>query len=191
MRFACRFAFCVILCVPAGCGREGPPPSPDGGDPEPAPGDSPDRGGREETPPPTIARGKVRLTLTGGGPEGDFFLVGILIATTDPDHPLQFTTWEGSAFRATDDLGNEYKPVRLPAGVRLAVGRGLKAGGGRAGMGTGAVISSRPRADVIAFQRPVDRAGMVYLELPGENVGQKDSFRFEMPRETWSARKKR
>ena len=56
----------------------------------------------------------------------------------------------------------------------------------RVGYEPGLVCSDRPRADVLTFEKPVEAAEYLDLDLPGRAVGADEPARFRIPRAAWA-----
>jgi hypothetical protein len=105
-------------------------------------------------------------------------LIGLKLKNTSADKKVEYTPWGGgqlgvgSMAKLTDDIGNRYRQVSFPFGVRVkhSVEHSVSIYPG-----------AEPTEDMLVFQVPVPSAKTLLIELPGENVRAEKSVRFKVP----------
>lgn len=117
----------------------------------------------------------------------DYLVVELRIHNISPTLKTTYTTWDDKLsdrpMRLTDGLGNNYLWVHRKVGVP-----GGRLDGGYfvdwirlIGSTDGAILyPGQLTTDLFAFERPVDKAKKLHLELPGENCGLDRPFRLEI-----------
>lgn len=111
--------------------------------------------------------GDLHVTVSGfNGFSGtqEFVTLTFTLAHTDDTRRVVFRGWAGSAVKLSDDLGNVYQPISSKAPGQVS--------------GTITVYSDRTQNDALRFEKPVPKASVLTLDLPGENVGFKGTIRF-------------
>lgn len=124
--------------------------------------------------------GRVELRHLGEKSQSEerLLIVKVRLRTANDTRKYDYRPWHGSLFGspgATDNFGNQYKPIDFGFANTIT-------GRSRAD----SVSAGSPLTDVLVFERPLDKAEYVDLDLPGENVGVKGTFRFRIPRTVWA-----
>lgn len=132
-----------------------------------------------EVTPAVAVIGHVPLrTPTGRTVSSEKYLTIILAITNQSDVRLaEYRTWAGADYSLrrdyatlVDEHGNVY------ARMNFGLGNEPVARTSRRSMRPGESV-----ADVLVFQRPVDAASVLRLEMPGGNIGGEEMIRFEIP----------
>jgi len=124
--------------------------------------------------------GKVRCNDMFGEifqPEDDLLGIVLVASNVSTDKKINYSTWRGQDFKfgrdfasLIDDCGNVYK--------RITFGVGSKPTGA---VDSESIYPGKAVSDVLVFEKPVDAAKWLHLELPAENFGGEGMLRFEIP----------
>jgi hypothetical protein len=137
-------------------------------------------------------RGKVTVQILGAEViSREDMLIGVGLKNADENRKLEYVSWgEVGTSQMADEKGNSYRQRRLSFELEHETKKQFADKfGEKMGFGGGPVYSDRPRGDALAFERPVDTAKYISLELSGENIGEKDPIRFRIPRSAWTGEK--
>lgn len=114
----------------------------------------------------------------------EYLLIGLKVSNDSSEKVVQFTSWcDRGTNRLVDDKGNAYKQIDFPPTMKDELGRGA---GKDTSVWSGIVYKERPRFDIIGFQRPVESAQFLDLDLDGANVGERAPILFRIPRSVWA-----
>jgi hypothetical protein len=127
-----------------------------------------------------VAVGPVRVK-TGMGDARDtdnsYFVVYLTIANNSDGRKVTYRSWSGADFAfgrdyasLSDELGNTYK--RVTFGIVSDVVGATK---------TASIYPGKQITDVLVFEPPIDKATKLTLELPGNNVGDSETVKIEIP----------
>lgn len=122
--------------------------------------------------------GRAQLETYGGIPyESDeaFLILKVEILSSAPNEKREYRSWRGVSGVSSDDatlidnFRNEYAPhhydaTSLPGAVGFA-----------------SLYPGTPITDILVFERPIETAQELFLELDGRNVGATGTFRFRVP----------
>lgn len=110
-------------------------------------------------------------------PREKYLVIRLRISNAGAGQLIEYAGWshpsakpEGAVLRLRDAGGKMYPLKVFPAG-REVVGQ----------VATASIPPSKWVDDVLVFEAPTGRVEYLRLELPGESVGSKGSFRLQMP----------
>jgi hypothetical protein len=110
---------------------------------------------------------------------GRFMQIYIHIKNENLNRKVDYKSWQtqvGSAGQLLDNFGNAYRLVDYPTSIRPAA---MERAAGPS------IYPGKETTDLLLFEPPVENAEYLRLELPGENVGEPGSFRFQIPCSMW------
>jgi hypothetical protein len=135
--------------------------------------------------------GGVEVPLVSASLLDDSIYFTVVLRGLDESKKYDYRGWGADLLRPAggklaDDLGNGYRPMQPNVFAEGVLSGGIRDQfGGKVGYGPGAFSADRFRADLLAFERPIGKAGYVDLDLPGSAVGVDGTFRFRIPAEVW------
>lgn len=135
--------------------------------------------------------GPVRMTVEGvevskpkaafgGNAKDDLLQVTVRLKNVDQKKIIPYTPWHFGLIpkcKLKDDLGNEYKMVE-------AIGDFKGQASGQPSLRS----DDNGVTDLLVFERPLQTASHLLLELDGENVGQSGAFRWRIPASMWKTK---
>ena len=124
---------------------------------------------------------KVELTFPGqrkleGHSKNELLQFAVVIQNESETRKATYKSWchwlDGNA-AVKDELGNTY--ARVTFGLHRPAGR----------VDQDLVYPGKKLLDVLVFERPVDKASELTVELPGSNISKSGVMTFRFPRESW------
>lgn len=104
-------------------------------------------------------------------------IITVVVSNISTGKKIDFSTWRGADFSAgrdfaslSDDNQNGYK--------RIDLGMNAKPIGS---VDSASIYPGKAITDVLVFEKPIDTAKWVHLELPAKNFGGDGMIRFEVP----------
>lgn len=135
--------------------------------------------------------GPVSVQIAGVSVFNEDLMVIVAVKVADPKAKVSFRTWrdpllDRAKVRLADDNGTVYRTQGFDLATDGFVVQGVREQfAGKLGMGSGAVYSNQPRADILLFERPTPAARHLDLDLDASHVGQRGTIRFRIPRSAW------
>ena len=126
----------------------------------------------------SVAVGKPRILRNTGStatPKDDYLIVTLELANSDPKKKVGHSGWSRAPIAQrvvlNDNLGN---PYQLETFSRSGTIEGQKT--------DTSLYADDPVLDILVFERPVDAAEHLRLELPASTFGEDKVLRFQIPR---------
>jgi hypothetical protein len=130
-----------------------------------------------------VKSGKVPLTgITGDltQSEEDHLYVLLVILNKSDSKKLNHVGFSGSVAssfdhsgpKLKDDLGNTYRQINFGFGNKVPMQAKSES-----------IYPEKSCTDMVVFETPIDKAKTLYLELAGSSLGEKENYRFQIPKE--------
>lgn len=130
-----------------------------------------------------VIAGRVPLERLGDGGESESRLLRLVIRvqTRNETQKVDYRSWQAgflSSAKCVDNFGNRYKGIDFGFATKV-VGH----------VASASVSAGRPASDVLVFELPIPKTEYIDIDLDGENVGERSSFRFRVPASAWAAKR--